>query len=69
MSFKHLLQISALAAAVALPSVANAQNAETVRAKCIADAGAAYPDDVRYEHQVARKQLYINCMQKAGLTP
>jgi len=69
MSFKHLLQISALAAAAALPSVAVAQSSDAVREKCIADAMASYPDDVRYEHQVARKQLYINCMQKAGLNP
>lgn len=58
-----------LGAIIALPYTAGAQNAEAVREKCIADAMAAYPDDVRYEHQTARKQLYINCMQKAGLNP
>lgn len=69
MAVKHMIQVGVLATAVALPFTAGAQNAEAVRSKCIADATAAYPDDVRYEHQTARKQLYINCMQKAGLNP
>jgi hypothetical protein len=68
-SIKNVLRVGAIAVTIALPYSANAQGSDAVRAKCIADATAAYPDDVRYEHQFARKELYITCMQKAGLNP
>ena len=66
---KKLICIATLAAAIALPYGASAQSSDAVREKCLTDAKAAYPDDIRLEHQTARRQLYINCMQKAGLTP
>jgi hypothetical protein len=69
MTLRNLLRIGTIAAVAALPFAASAQNEEAVRAKCVADARAAYPDDIRYEHQVARKELYITCMQKAGYAP
>jgi hypothetical protein len=68
-TMKNLLCIVAFATTIALPFGASAQSSDAVREKCIADARAAYPDDIRFEHQTARRQLYINCMEKAGLTP
>ena len=70
LSIKNLLCAGAIAAAVALPFAASAQqNADAIRAKCLADVRAAYPTNIQFEHQVEGKQLYINCMQKHGLTP
>ena len=70
MSLKDLLCVGAAVAAIALPFGANAQqNADAIRAKCLADVRAAYPTNIQFEHQVEGKQLYINCMQKHGLTP
>jgi len=68
MSFRHLLPVTALAAMIALPQNASAQqDADAVRAKCIADAGADYSDGLQSEHQTGRKQRYITCMQQHGL--
>lgn len=66
---RNLLRVAAFAAAFALPYAASAQSSDAVREKCVTDARAAYPDDIKLEHQTARRQLYINCMQKAGLNP
>jgi len=68
MSFKNLLCIAAIAAMLALPGGASAQqDADAVRAKCLADAGADYVDSLHSEHQAGRKQRYITCMQQHGL--
>jgi len=68
MSFRPFLAIAALATMIALPSGASAQqDADAIRAKCIADAGADYYDSLSSEHQTGRKQRYITCMQQHGL--
>ena len=68
MFFTHLLPIAALAAAIALPQNAGAQqDADAIRAKCIADAGADYSDGLQSEHQTGRKRRHITCMQQHGL--
>jgi len=70
MSLKKILCIGATVTAIALPYTASAQqDADAVRAKCLADVRAQFPTNVQFENQVAGKQLYINCMQKHGLTP
>jgi hypothetical protein len=68
MAFTHLIPMGVLAAAICLPSAAGAQqDADAVRAKCLADAGADYSDGLSSEHQTGRKQRYITCMQQHGL--
>ena len=71
MSLKTLLCIGATVTAIALPYAASAQqqNADAIRAKCIADVRAHFPTNVQFENQVAGRQLYNNCMIKHGLTP
>lgn len=70
MSLKHLLCIGTVAASIALPYAASAQqDPDAIRAKCIAEARAAFPTNVQFENQVAGRQLYNNCMLKHGLTP
>jgi hypothetical protein len=63
-----------LVAALSLPLFAtavSAQNVDSIRAQCLADAQAAYPgsDPGRDMYGNARKEVYITCMRKHGLTP
>jgi hypothetical protein len=71
MSLKHILCIGTVTASIALPFVASAQqqDADAIRAKCIAEVRAQFPTNVQFENQVAGRQLYNNCMIKHGLTP
>jgi hypothetical protein len=64
-----------LVAALALPLFATAgsaqQNADAIRAQCLAQVAAQYPgsDPARDMQGSARMAAYVSCMQKHGLRP